>query len=82
MRRVKQAALWVGRLASEAASARKLIDRLNQTILAKAFRGELVPQDLNNEPASLLIERLRAEQPIKSNTRGLKVRVRQSRKAR
>lgn len=34
---------------------------LNQSILAKAFRGELVPQDPNDEPASALLERIRAE---------------------
>jgi type I restriction enzyme S subunit len=34
---------------------------LNQSILAKAFRGELVPQDPNNEPASVLLERIRRE---------------------
>ena len=34
---------------------------LNQSILAKAFRGELVPQDPNDEPASVLLERIRAE---------------------
>lgn len=38
-----------------------LLQALNQSILAKAFRGELVPQDLNDEPASLLLERIRAE---------------------
>ncbi|WP_437736408.1 hypothetical protein [Sorangium sp. So ce1335] len=32
-----------------------------QCLLAKAFRGELVPQDPNDEPASVLLERLRAE---------------------
>src|SRR4028119_775664 len=37
------------------------IDILNQSILAKAFRGELVPQDPNDEPASVLLERIRAE---------------------
>lgn len=37
------------------------IDKLNQSILAKAFRGELVPQDPNDEPASALLERIRAE---------------------
>ena len=45
---------------SEATSARKLIDHLDQAVLAKAFRGELVPQDPNDEPASVLLERIRA----------------------
>jgi type I restriction enzyme S subunit len=34
---------------------------LNQSILAKAFRGELVPQDPNDEPAAVLLERIRRE---------------------
>jgi type I restriction enzyme, S subunit len=38
------------------------IDQLDQSILAKAFRGELVPQDPNDEPASALLERIRSEQ--------------------
>jgi type I restriction enzyme S subunit len=37
------------------------VDQLNQSILAKAFRGELVPQDPNDEPASVLLERIKAE---------------------
>ena len=37
------------------------IDYLNQSILAKAFRGELVEQDPNDEPASVLLDRIRAE---------------------
>jgi type I restriction enzyme S subunit len=52
---------WIDRLASEAGSARKLIDRLDQAVLAKAFRGELVPQDPADEPASALLERINAE---------------------
>ncbi|MFT3765742.1 MAG: restriction endonuclease subunit S [Minicystis sp.] len=34
---------------------------LDRAILAKAFRGELVPQDPADEPASVLLDRLRAE---------------------
>ena len=49
------------RLGKEAASARKLVDHLDQAILAKAFRGELVPQDPNDEPASVLLERIKKE---------------------
>lgn len=46
--------------------ASKLLDRLEQATLAKAFRGELVPQDPNDEPAAVLLERIladRQEQP-------------------
>ncbi len=41
--------------------AKAYVDQLSQSILAKAFRGELVPQDPNDEPASVLLERIRAE---------------------
>lgn len=41
---------------------------LNQSILAKAFRGELVPQDPNDEPASALLDRIRAEREKLSTT--------------
>jgi type I restriction enzyme S subunit len=41
-------------------AARKFIERLTPALLAKAFRGELVPQDPNDEPASVLLERIRA----------------------
>ena len=34
---------------------------LDRSILAKAFRGELVPQDPNDEPAGVLLDRIRAE---------------------
>jgi type I restriction enzyme S subunit len=61
VRRIQSAFTWIDRLASETTSARKLIDHLDQAILAKAFRGELVPQDANDEPASVLLERIRAE---------------------
>jgi type I restriction enzyme S subunit len=34
---------------------------LRQSILKKAFSGLLVPQDPNDEPASVLLERIKAE---------------------
>ncbi|MET3436069.1 restriction endonuclease subunit S [Sphingomonas sp. 1185] len=49
------------RLEAEATRARALLDRLEAAILAKAFRGELVPQDPNDEPVSVLLDRIRAE---------------------
>ena len=38
--------------------AKAQVDKLTQSILAKAFRGELVPQDQNDEPASELLNRI------------------------
>jgi type I restriction enzyme, S subunit len=49
------------RLEAEAARARALLDRLEAAILARAFRGELVPQDPSDEPAAALLARIRAE---------------------
>lgn len=36
-------------------------EALRQSILKKAFSGQLVPQDPNDEPASVLLERIQAE---------------------
>lgn len=36
-------------------------ERLRQSILKLAFEGKLVPQEPNDEPGSLLLERIRAE---------------------
>jgi type I restriction enzyme S subunit len=49
------------RLEAEATRARALLDRLESAILANAFRGELVPQDPTEEPASVLLDRIRAQ---------------------
>ena len=83
--RIETAFSWIKRLASEATSARKLIDHLDQAVLAKAFRGELVPQDPNDEPASVLLERIRGEgaaTPAKVKMRGPKQVARQRRPTR
>jgi type I restriction enzyme S subunit len=60
VQRINSAFAWIDRLATQAISARKLIDHLDHAILAKAFRGELVPQDPNDEPASVLLEGIRS----------------------
>jgi type I restriction enzyme, S subunit len=36
-------------------------DRLRQSILQRAFAGQLVSQDPNDEPAEELLERIKAE---------------------
>ncbi len=61
VQRIETAFVWIDRLAFEATSARKLIDHLDQSVLAKAFRGDLVPQDPADEPANVLLERIRVE---------------------
>jgi type I restriction enzyme S subunit len=55
------------RLEDRYSAARAQVERLTPALLAKAFCGELVPQDPNDEPASVLLERIRAaraEQPM------------------
>ncbi|QDU18987.1 hypothetical protein [Urbifossiella limnaea] len=55
------------------------LGQLDQSILAKAFRGELVPQDPDDEPATLLLERLRTSQAEASmNGTGKRTRRKQS----
>ncbi|AFZ56176.1 restriction endonuclease subunit S [Anabaena cylindrica FACHB-243] len=49
--------------------ATKKLEKLNQSILSKAFRGELVPQDPEDEPASILLEKIRAEREKLHNSK-------------
>lgn len=49
------------RIEAEATRAGALLARLESSILAKAFRGELVPQDDSDEPASKLLDRIRTQ---------------------
>jgi type I restriction enzyme S subunit len=46
--------------------AKRRVDRLTRSLLAKAFRGELVPQDPNDEPATELLKRIQAEREAQS----------------
>ncbi|MDX9674787.1 restriction endonuclease subunit S [Pseudomonas zeae] len=61
VRRVEQLFAFADQLEAKVASAKSRIDHLTQSILAKAFRGELVPQDPNDEPASVLLKRIKAQ---------------------
>jgi type I restriction enzyme S subunit len=45
-------------------------EALRQSILKKAFSGQLVPQDPTDEPASELLARLRTQKSIKPTRRG------------
>ena len=46
------------RIEARCTTARTRVQRLTPLVLAKAFRGELVPQDPNDEPASALLARI------------------------
>ena len=61
--------IWTSAIKTRSASGRgssnKLelfgIKKLRELILELAVRGKLVPQDPNDEPASVLLDRIRAE---------------------
>lgn len=69
VRRVEALFAFADRIEARLATAQKTVERLTPATLAKAFRGELVPQAPNDEPASVLLERLRnstTSAPVKS----------------
>lgn len=59
VRRVEQAFARISYLADEVKRSLQLLDRVEQRILAKAFAGQLVEQDTNDEPADKLLDRIR-----------------------
>ena len=65
---------WLDKIANEHARAEHLRPKLDQAIRAKAFRGELVPQDPDDEPASTLLERIRAERAEREQSRRRRAR--------
>ncbi|WP_417607187.1 restriction endonuclease subunit S [Primorskyibacter flagellatus] len=55
-------------LEAEIDAALTCADALRQSILKKAFSGQLVPQDPDDEPASALLERIKAEKKERENS--------------
>jgi len=74
VRRVEVLFTYADRFEAYYATARAQVDRLTPALLAKAFRGELVPQDPNDEPASVLLERIRATRAVVDKKPPRKVR--------
>lgn len=61
VRQVEKLFALADKLESHYQKAKARTDKLSQSVLAKAFRGELVPQDPNDEPAEKLLERIMEE---------------------
>jgi type I restriction enzyme S subunit len=59
--KIKSAMDWLKIVDSEQEQAAHLLTYLDQANLAKAFRGELVHQEPNDEPASVLLYRIRGQ---------------------
>ncbi len=58
VRLVDQYFTFADTIEAQVKKAQARVDNLTQSILAKAFRGELVAQDPNDEPADKLLERI------------------------
>lgn len=61
VRQVEQLFAFADQLETRVKAIQARIDYLTQSVLAKAFRGELVSQDPNDESASVLLERIKAQ---------------------
>lgn len=70
VRRVEALFALADQIEARYAKAKAHVEKLTQSILAKAFRGELVPQDPNDEPASKLLERIRSRESVTNKPNG------------
>ena len=61
VRRVANLFAFADRIESHLNETQTTVDRLTPSTLAKAFRGEHVPQDPNDEPATTLLARIREQ---------------------
>lgn len=85
---VEQVERWLASRSSAERTSRDLLqqmENLDRATLAKAFRGELVPQDPNDEPAEAMLARVRAQNGASAangtNSEGVSSPRRKKRKA-
>jgi type I restriction enzyme, S subunit len=75
VRGVESLFAWADRLEARVTAARAQVDRLTPALLAKAFRGELVPQDPADEPAGELLARIIRDKGESTSAAGKRGRV-------
>lgn len=61
VQQVKQLFAFADKLEARYNKTKAMLDKIPQSILAKAFRGELVSQNPHDEPASVLLDRIKEE---------------------
>jgi type I restriction enzyme, S subunit len=69
VREIRQCIPAANKISTEISYARKRASNLRKSLLAEAFAGRLVSQDPTDEPAAVLLERIRAEQASQPRTR-------------
>lgn len=69
IRRVESLFTMADTVEKQYKDAKARTNRLTQSILAKAFRGELVPQDQNDESAEKLLARILSDKEKKSSAK-------------
>lgn len=77
VKQVEKLFAWADKVEAHYQKAKEQVDKLTQSVLAKAFRGELVPQDPNDEPAEKLLERILKEKAkMEMDLKAMKKKVR------
>ena len=61
VKRILQLFAFADKIEARYNKAKAMLDKVPQSILAKAFRGELVSQNPDDEPASVLLDRINEE---------------------
>ena len=77
VKQVEKLFAWADKVEAHYQKAKEQVDKLTQSVLAKAFRGELVPQDPNDEPAEKLLEGILKEKAkMEMDLKAMKKKVR------